>query len=697
MPPRRPHAQDAAPNRALDAARSGLQHLQEQERMLTTKCLPRDNPVEAAFKAPDPLPHSYAPRPPVSRSSAGAPVPLRIPQALTAISASPGEYAAPEDVSSGGAVSYSKVRRWEVLPKHAWLQAAESGHGPGPGFRDVSATQTLRSFGPKQLEEPAPAEGSVIEEAPASSKPQATLGMSATVGQHYTPSAKGLVPATLMAALAEGLPEVAEEDEEDESAEQEAVMLSTFSPETTTATDAEVASSFLPLAFFDSEDMESMADTVWPSIEESFNSGHPYMARSRYHGADGKVSMFECDVVRYLPEEAKFEIQWIHNGRRKTVTRLNLLFDDELESKFTERVHETIDGNSLTTSDAVLNELHFKKRTVGSDEARLTPARWQGKAAQQSLAELRTEYVAAMKLATLNYEMLSAPFRNKIKPLKLPRPKVKPVPEQGCVVLPETETKDARKCMQDNLFHADATLLACTRMVFDESYWMRDTLLLSTRLDYLDPPSSLSNFVTVQSSTLDSVRTKLLTSWVPGVESIVHQELGTLPEFEHAMDEKQFLESRIPRFLKQIGLLMQDELQLMVLESMRAYLELLNLFATPQAELHKKPEEWVHALPNADPALLSITLKLKDGMLLYEPSLEQVAEKLKQCLEAFVDQTDNIPQIGNKGMRSYTLPEQTLNTLRKDDRQLVGARVDLEQLLDASLMRPRQLLELYQA
>lgn len=79
----------------------------------------------------------------------------------------------------------------------------------------------------------------------------------------------------------------------------------------------------------------------------------------------------------------------------------------------------------------------------------------------------------------------------------------------------------------------------------------------------------------MQASTLETIRLKLLTNWIPVVETTVQHDLGQLPESE------QVQEARISRFLKQVGLLMQDELQLMVLESMRSYLELLNLFAMP--------------------------------------------------------------------------------------------------------------------
>ena len=105
----------------------------------------------------------------------------------------------------------------------------------------------------------------------------------------------------------------------------------------------------------------------------------------------------------------------------------------------------------------------MRRRVTGNDEAAV--ARWHGKQVQQSIAELRADYVTAMKVATLNYEMLAPAFRNKIRPLKLPRPVVPVVPQMGCVEIPHADAKGARQRMQENLFHADATLLRCIRMV----------------------------------------------------------------------------------------------------------------------------------------------------------------------------------------------------------------------------------------
>ena len=177
--------------------------------MLTAKYLPQEDPVEAAFKAPDQLHHTYAPPKPPTSSTLGPPVQLRLPKALQGLSRSvEGHEQAMGSSGSLSPISYQKVRRWDMLPKHAWLQAAESGQAPGPGFRDVSSTQTLRSYGPKGVLPSVPTEGALQEKG----MPEGRQGLSGVIGQHYTPRAKGLAPASLNQMLKEGLPEPEEAD-----------------------------------------------------------------------------------------------------------------------------------------------------------------------------------------------------------------------------------------------------------------------------------------------------------------------------------------------------------------------------------------------------------------------------------------------------------------------------------------------------
>ena len=158
MPPTRKPIHDAAPTRAIDAAVSSLQHLSEQERMITSRVLPQEDTIDTVFKPPEARTHTYQPTSserPRGPSALSAPVAVRVPKALLGVGKEVGgpETAdgQPTDASAVPLLSYQKVRRWDMLPKHAWLQAAESGQAPGPGFRDVSSTQTMRSYGPKGL------------------------------------------------------------------------------------------------------------------------------------------------------------------------------------------------------------------------------------------------------------------------------------------------------------------------------------------------------------------------------------------------------------------------------------------------------------------------------------------------------------------------------------------------------------------
>jgi hypothetical protein len=57
---KKPHGIVTAHERA-DAALSALQHLADQERILASRLLPVDDPMEAIFRPPEALPHSYLP------------------------------------------------------------------------------------------------------------------------------------------------------------------------------------------------------------------------------------------------------------------------------------------------------------------------------------------------------------------------------------------------------------------------------------------------------------------------------------------------------------------------------------------------------------------------------------------------------------------------------------------------------------
>ena len=328
---------------------------------------------------------------------------------------------------------------------------------------------------------------------------------------------------------------------------------------------------------------------------------------------------------------------------------------------------------------------------MGSDEAS-----WHGAAMAESMQQLAAGYRTAMMRATADYQMREPAFRNRLAPLRLPALPERLSRARGTVAIPEHDYASARDAVAGGLFTADPVLLRCVRAVFDESYWLRETVLLVTSPASLDTPSSLDLFMQKQTARLEEIRARFTTLWTPAVEQIAQQELAALPEFERAVEMEAYLGSRIPRVLKQLGLLMQDELCSLVLTSIGAYLALLKSYSTPEAELHQEPSIWAHGLPFDYPALLRVTLQLSDGQLVFEPPLDELAASLHSLLEAFVVQTAGVPSIGKQVMHMLALPEETLATLSPDDAALVAARQELHDMLECSMVRPRQLLALFQ-
>ena len=143
------------PKHSISAQRAAVR-LEDYERELAKTLLPREDPVEAFYKPVDPQAHSYNPKPPVKagmpqNGSPSAAARLRVPKMLRHydphynesaqldVAQSSLDASATDPPLSPNSREYQKLRRWN-LPKGEWLQTAESGHPPGPIYRDMGAS-----------------------------------------------------------------------------------------------------------------------------------------------------------------------------------------------------------------------------------------------------------------------------------------------------------------------------------------------------------------------------------------------------------------------------------------------------------------------------------------------------------------------------------------------------------------------------
>ena len=348
----------------------------------------------------------------------------------------------------------------------------------------------------------------------------------------------------------------------------------------------------------------------------------------------------------------------------------------------------------------------LRARVPGVDETH-----WHGPAIQDSLAELQDDYAQAMRVATLGYLLHSRPFRLKMSPLGLPPPPPPPTPpEIGVVTTPPHDFAGVLTEVQQLALGAAPQLLACQLGVHLESLWMRDAVLVQDDLALLELPSSLANFCSLQATKLDEIVLQLRYAWVEAAESALQERL----EVGHSSENAEYAEAasardayeagRLPRLLRLLALRMQSELHSLVLSSMAAYLRLLHAFATPDSELQPlsvPPAEWVHALPPAQPALLAVSLVLReDGGLDFEPPLAAVEEALAATLEALPVETAGVPSLAPRVFNCWgldRLDEEPLSSLHPDGPPVLEARAALRRMLRASLERPQQLLEVFGA
>ena len=75
---------------------------------------------------------------------------------------------------------------------------------------------------------------------------------------------------------------------------------------------------------------------------------------------------------------------------------------------------------------------------------------------------------------------------------------------------------------------------------------------------------------------------------------------------------------------------------------------------------------------------------------------EQVVAGLNTVMESFISGTSAVPQIASHVMHMLALPEVVLQTLDVEAAALKAARVKLNEMLETSMVRPKQLLALYE-
>jgi hypothetical protein len=56
--------------------------------------------------------------------------------------------------------------------------------------------------------------------------------------------------------------------------------------------------------------------------------GNYMVGYSKWQDLEGKAEWKKCRVIEYIKDKERWEIEWLHNGKRKIVSRNNLYFEN---------------------------------------------------------------------------------------------------------------------------------------------------------------------------------------------------------------------------------------------------------------------------------------------------------------------------------------------------------------------------------
>ena len=103
-----------------------------------------------------------------------------------------------------------------------------------------------------------------------------------------------------------------------------------------------VMPSFFPLEYFDDRTYETRTAQEWMQS----NSGEPVDARSLWHFGDGTSEWKDVQVLALNEADESFIIEWVHNGKQKKASRLNVCFHEEDLKRHEERRQQALDNRA---------------------------------------------------------------------------------------------------------------------------------------------------------------------------------------------------------------------------------------------------------------------------------------------------------------------------------------------------------------
>ena len=392
-------------------------------------------------------------------------------------------------------------------------------------------------------------------------------------------------------------------------------------------------SHFLPLEDFDNNEYERMDPKDWIEIGRG-HGGTP--ARSRYiatgptlstsaaagtNGAlvttaagalatttqgapqvastDEVATWLPCRVLDYDEVANSFLVAWNHSGKQKWTKRLNLLFDDEDEAIWQERVAVAEELRRSTEADI---RLHLF--IEGMDQGLVAPV--DEDQIDRVLSLVATEFplqhlhviekcveahremhAFGCRKAIQEYNYRSAEERQRLAALGFRQPPPAPMRSLdsllGTIDTPSPNFHEAKSYVAENLFQAHALLYPTLHTVHGRWHQFADHLLCDGRMKSVLLPCHLHVFEEVQNRVGSFTSERLRDDWSVNVVTTIQNDLDVHFNFYEEKIER-YKTSRMYRFCRMVNIMMSSQLRQLLVASIKSYTDFISRYRVMLAQ-----------------------------------------------------------------------------------------------------------------
>jgi len=508
--------------------------------------------------------------------------------------------------------------------------------------------------------------------------------------------------------------------------------------------------SSLPLEAYDPLDADDALDFPAMIAEEQARGAPGIPARCRFFTNDGQFYWAPCHATAFHADARQFDIRWVHSGKEKLrVKRLNVCLDAEEPAALSARIRaarrEKAEVEARARYQEFLDSIPFEHRDIMDDEFEqrvMALANWDLATAlpgvvDDCLEELRDVYRHSIKQSVMRHKLSDPELAKDLADVLAiaPLPRAPPVPASGVAPCPDVgavahwqggsvhcEMTDRelfsvlQADVKSTLPQAQQTYLSGLQSFHSELDVSGDRLV-DTSLSLLELPAALDDLHDYWVHSVHEAMEGLKTTWVLRVLRELDDVAVALRPAENPLMEE--LERREPvstasavassaqlsRYVKMVSLKMADQVQVAVVQSARALVDVLRGYDFEEGSREARagrPDtddgKWGADLFTTVPTqLLRIRLcySTEQRSLELTPGVDEITSKLLSVFEEIFLQSEGVEDVSAK--LALAQDNTTLPTVDLADPRVSELKRQLLAVVEKNLQGPLDLLAAFGA